>query len=41
LRAFDASAEGTSVQVTAAFDATVADHLIQLTSTVLGLQGGH
>jgi hypothetical protein len=41
LRSFNASADGTSVQVTAAFDATVADHLIGLSATVLGLPGGH
>lgn len=40
LRAFDASVAGTSVQVTAAFDATVADHLIGMSSAVLGLPGG-
>lgn len=40
LRAFHATAEGQAVQVTAAFDATVADHLIGLTATVLGLPGG-
>jgi hypothetical protein len=40
LRAFNAATEGTSVQVTAAFDATVADHLIGLSATVLGLPGG-
>jgi hypothetical protein len=40
LRSFQATAAGNSVQATAAFDATVADHLILLSTTLLGLPGG-
>jgi hypothetical protein len=40
LRGFQATASGKSVQATAAFDATVADHLLGLASAVLGLPGG-
>lgn len=40
LKSFDASVNESSVQVVAAFDATVADHLLKLSSTLLGLPGG-
>lgn len=40
LRSFDATVQDTSVQATAAFDATVADQLLTLTTTALGLPGG-
>jgi hypothetical protein len=40
LRSFQSTVSGNSVQATAAFDATVADHLIGLSTALLGLPGG-
>lgn len=40
LRGFQADVNGHSVQASAAFDATVADHLIGMSTALLGLPGG-